>query len=173
VTGSDALTFSLGGLSKSAGLPQMKLAWIAVSGPAAQVADALARLEMIADTYLSVSTPVQLAAARLLEHAGAIRAAIAARLDRNLQTLRSMTAAHPAITLLEPEAGWSAVLRVPATMPEESLVLRALDERQVLVHPGYFFDFATEAFLVVSLLPDPVAFESALARLLPLAGGNA
>lgn len=167
--GEGVLTFSLGGLSKSVGLPQLKLAWLAASGPRPEVFEALRRLEMIADTYLSVSTPVQLAAPRLIDEGRTIRAAIADRLDRNLQQLRAMVSAHPAISLLEPEGGWSAVLRVPATQSEETLVLRALEEARVLVHPGYFFDFPREAFLVVSLLPEPDAFAAAISRLLPLA----
>jgi aspartate/methionine/tyrosine aminotransferase len=168
----DALTFSLGGLSKSAGLPQLKLAWIAVSGPPDDAACALSRLELIADTYLSVSTPVQLAAPQLIRQGAAIRAAIASRLDRNLQYLRTMLPAESAVSILEPEGGWSAVLRVPSSQSEEGLVLRALDEARVLVHPGYFFDFAREAFLIVSLLPPPDRFAEGIGRLLPVAAGN-
>ena len=170
VLGDDrALTVALGGLSKAAGLPQVKLAWMAVAGPDAVVRPALQRLELIADSYLSVSTPVQVAAARLIESGRAIRADIASRLDRNLQCLRERVARWPAISLLEPEAGWSAVLQVPAIDAEERLVLRLLDEARVLVHPGYFFDFPREAFLVVSLLPDPDVFATALDRALPIA----
>jgi alanine-synthesizing transaminase len=171
--GNRALTFSLGGLSKSAGLPQVKLGWIAVDGAASAVEDALQRLELIADTYLSVSTPVQLAAPRLLEAGASMRAAILDRLRGNLDQLRARLAGHAAVSLLEPEGGWSAVLRVPAVLSEEALVLRLLEEARVLVHPGYFFDFATEAFLVVSLLPEPAAFSEAIDRLLPLAQGGA
>jgi hypothetical protein len=166
-----ALTFSLGGLSKSAGLPQVKLGWIAVDGPEPLVRDAIDRLEMIADTYLSVSTPVQVAAPRLMAAGADVRAAIQERLAINLEQLHVRLARHPSITLRAPEGGWSAVLEVPAIVPEESLVLRALYEAQVIVHPGYFFDFAQEAFLVVSLLPAPAVFAEAIDRLLPLAGG--
>jgi len=168
-----ALTFALGGLSKSAGLPQLKLGWIVMSGPPALVADARARLEMICDTYLSVATPVQLAAPTLLERAGAIRAAIAERLASNLRALRARVAETPEIALLEPEGGWSVVLRVPRSTPEEALVLRLLEEARVLVHPGYFFDFAAEGFLVLSLPPDSATFDEALRRLLPIASGRA
>jgi alanine-synthesizing transaminase len=164
-----ALTFSLGGLSKSAGLPQVKLAWIAAGGPARDVDAAIGRLELIADTYLSVSTPVQLAAARLMEAGVEIRAAIMQRLLDNLARLRASLARHRAVSLLEPEGGWCAVLRVPALVSEEALVLRLLADARVLVHPGYFFDFAKEAFLVVSLLPEPEKFSEAIDRLLPLA----
>jgi alanine-synthesizing transaminase len=168
-----ALTFVLGGLSKSAGLPQVKLGWMVASGPPPEVRDALARLELIGDAYLSVSTPVQLAAARLIEAGREIRGAIARRIAANLDRLRLATRAYPAVSLLEPEGGWSAVLRVPSTVPEEELVLGILRESGVIVHPGYFFDFADEAFLVLSLLPEPEAFGRALGRFLPLAAGLA
>ena len=166
------LTFALGGLSKSAGLPQVKLGWMAAAGPDAAVRLALQRLEVIADSYLSVSTPAQVAAARLIEAGRAIREAIAGRLDRNLHRLRECVARWPAVSLLEPEGGWSAVLRVPALDPEERLVLRLLEEARVLVYPGYFFDFPREAFLVVSLLPEPEVFATALDRLLPIIHGG-
>jgi aspartate/methionine/tyrosine aminotransferase len=163
--GGEALAFTLGGLSKSCGLPQLKLAWMAVSGPAALRDEALARLELVADTYLSVSTPVQLAAPALLARAPALRAPIAARVAENLGTLRRLTADGPA-TLLHGEGGWSAVLRIPATLSEEERVLALLERDDVLVHPGYFFDFPREAYLVLSLLPVPSELEQAVARLL-------
>ena len=158
------LTFTLGGLSKSAALPQVKLAWIAVSGPAEQCREALDRLALIADTYLSVSTPVQLAAARLLARGGAMRSTVLARLRENLRSLRTIVGSHPALTLFEPEGGWSAVVRVPAVVPEEELVLRLLTEANVLVHPGFFFDFSEEAFVVLSLLPAPAQFTDGAQR---------
>jgi len=167
IVGEDrALTFSLGGLSKSAGLPQVKLGWMVVGGPDAIVAKAMGRLEMICDSYLSVSSPVQVAAPLLIESGRAIRTAIAARLDDNLGQLRRRLTASPSITLLEPEGGWSAVLQVPATEPEEALVMRLLEDDHVRVHPGYFFDFAREAYLVVSLLPEPRVFATAVDRVL-------
>jgi aspartate/methionine/tyrosine aminotransferase len=168
-----ALTFTLGGLSKSAGLPQVKLGWIVASGPQADVAAALERLDVISDSYLSVSTPVQAAAPALLEAGSAIRRAIHARVRRNLDALRAAVTARPDVTLLDPEGGWSAVLRVPAFATEEAIVLRLLDEAGVLVHPGYFFDFPHEAYLVVSLLPEPAAFDEATGRLLSLVSGAA
>ena len=168
---SRALTFVLGGLSKSAGLPQVKLGWMLVSGPPPLTADAIARLELVADTYLSVSTPVQVAAARLIAAGREIRGGIQSRLRENLDALRRAVRAHPAIALREPEGGWSAVLEVPATAGDEALVLRILDAH-VLVHPGYFFDFARGAFLVVSLLPAPDVFREAVDRLLPIASGG-
>ncbi len=161
-----ALTFCLGGLSKSAGLPQMKLGWIAVSGPDAPVAEALSRLELIMDTYLSVSTPVQLAAASLIDAGAGIRAAIQARVSMNLARCRALIAARPDVSMLEPDAGWCVVVQMPATEAEEHLVLRLLEDRHVLVHPGYFFDFPNEAFLVLSLLPEPDVFADGVARVL-------
>jgi aspartate/methionine/tyrosine aminotransferase len=131
-----ALIFSLGGLSKSAGLPQVKLGWIAASGPGDRVAAAMERLEVICDTYLSVSTPVQVAAARLIESGRAIRSAIAERISRNLHRLEDRLRSFPGIALLEPEGGWSVVLRVPRTTSEEQLVLRLVDEAGVIAHPG-------------------------------------
>jgi hypothetical protein len=172
ICGGPALTFALGGLSKSAGLPQLKLGWIAVDGPLPRVHNALQRLEIICDTYLSVSTPLQIAAPRLIEAGRSIRASIASRLDRNLHCLRAAVGRQAAVSLLEPEGGWSAVVRVPATEPEESLVLRLLERVRVLTHPGYFFDFSTEAFLVLSLLPDPSVFADAIDRVLPLLSGD-
>jgi hypothetical protein len=169
---SRALTFVLGGLSKSAGLPQVKLGWIVVGGPDALAAQAIDRLDLIADTYLSVSTPVQVAAARLIASGRGVRGAIAARVRANLDTLRNAVRAHPSVTLREPEGGWSAVLEVPSTTGDEALVLKLIEETRVIVHPGYFFDFARGAFLVVSLLPEPDGFRVAIERLLPVAAGG-
>jgi hypothetical protein len=161
-----ALAFALGGLSKSCGLPQLKLAWTAVTGPPRLVADALARLEVVADTYLSVSTPVQVAAPDLLARREELQAPLRERVAANLLALRSALGPGSPATLLEPEGGWSAVLRVPATSTEEERVTRLLDQRDVLVHPGYFFDFPHEAFLVLSLLPPPAEFAEGVARVL-------
>lgn len=163
---SDVLTFALGGLSKSVGLPQVKLGWIVVNGPPALVASTLHAYEIVADAYLSVSTPVQVAAASLLARGAVVRAAIQARVARNLDALRVAVPAFPAVTLLPVEAGWSAVLQVPSYRREEALVLELLQREHVLVHPGYFFDFSREAFLVVSLLVEPDVFDAGLARLL-------
>jgi len=171
--GADVLTFSLGGLSKSAGLPQLKLGWIGFGGPAADVDRALAAYEIIADTYLSVSTPVQAAAAELIEQGMAIRAQILSRVKRNLDALRQRAADHPAIDVLRVEGGWCAVLQVPQLKSEEALVLELLEKDDVLVHPGYFFDFSREAFLVVSLLIDPDRFDRSIAKVLRRAAGAA
>jgi aspartate/methionine/tyrosine aminotransferase len=166
------LTFTLGGLSKSAALPQMKLAWTVVSGPQKDAAEALARLEIIADTYLSVASPVQLAARALITAGEAVRRALLLQVGENLAWLREHLRAHPPLTLLEPEGGWAAVLRVPAVDSEERIVLRLLDEARVLVHPGYFFDFHEEAFLVISLLPEASAFRDGVSRMTGLLGGS-
>jgi alanine-synthesizing transaminase len=162
----EALAFGLGGLSKSVGLPQVKVAWIGVSGPPGLVDDALRGLEIVADTYLSVSTPAQLALPELLASGAFVRDAIGRRLARNLEALRSAATHAAAVTLQEPAGGWSAVLQVPATRSEEALALTLVEEDGVLVHPGYFFDFPREAYVVLSLLPEPAAFDDGVARLL-------
>jgi hypothetical protein len=168
----DVLAFSLGGLSKSAGLPQLKLGWIGFGGPSHRLDPILGRYEIIADTYLSVSTPIQVAAAELIESGAAIRAQIIARLKRNLESLRAQAAAFPSVDVLPVEGGWSAVMQVPSVGPEEALVLELLEKDDVVVHPGYFFDFAREAFIVVSLLVEPAVFDKATARVLTRAAGR-
>ncbi len=160
-----ALTIRLGGLSKSIGLPQVKLGWMALDGPAPLVADALARLELICDTYLSVATPVQVALPRLLAEGAVVRTAILERVRTNYAALRALPAVAPAVAVLDAAGGWSAVVRVPAIRPEEDLVLDLLAQAGVLVHPGFFFDFPHEAFLVVSLLAPPAVFNEGLRRL--------
>jgi hypothetical protein len=160
----DVLTFALGGLSKSCGLPQLKLAWIAIAGPTSAAAEALARLEVVADTYLSVATPVQRAAGGLLGRRAELHAPIAARVAQNLALLRGRVRGTPA-TLLPAEGGWSAVLQIPATVSEEERALELLERQDVIVHPGYFFDFEREAFLVVSLLPEPEVLDEGLMRI--------
>lgn len=162
----DALTVSLGGLSKSIGLPQAKLSWLAVQGPDEAVGGLLQAYELVADAYLSVSTPVQVAAASLLSGGAEVRAAIQARLAVNLSALDAAVAAVPSVTRLSLEGGWSAVLQVPSIDGEEALVRRLIEQDGVVVHPGYFFDFAREAFVVVSLLPEPSVFAEGLGRVL-------
>ena len=160
------LTFSLSGLSKVAGLPQMKLGWIVISGPAAARAEAKDKLEWIADTYLSVSTPVQHAAPRLLELGKGIHSQIAARVRANLAWLKSAIAADSPCRLLAVEGGWSVTLQVPRIRREEEWALELLAEDNVLVQPGFFFDFESEAFLVLSLLTPPETFREGCRRLL-------
>jgi alanine-synthesizing transaminase len=161
----ETLAFSLGGLSKSAGLPGWKLGWIRVGGPAAERRRIVAALERVADAYLSVSTPVQRALGDLLALAPAIRAGILERLHRNLVALEGAFGGLPAVQILRPEGGWSVVLRVPRLVTDEELVLGALRHAEVLVHPGYFFDFETDGFLVLSLLPEPGDFAQGARRL--------
>lgn len=170
---SDVLTLSLGGLSKSAGLPQVKLGWIGFGGPAAKVDAAMAAYEIVADTYLSVSTPVQVAAASLIEQGALVRAQIQARIRENLASLRKLAAEFSSVTVLPVEGGWSAVLQVPALRSEDALALELLEKDDVLVHPGYFFDFPREAYVVVSLLPAPAVFAPAVSRVLRRASAGA
>ncbi len=160
----DVLSFSLGGLSKSIGLPQVKLGWMAVGGPPVQVQAALERLELIGDTYLAVSTPVQLACPSLMAAGAAIRAQISARIVDNYRVLHTAIARAPACRVLRAAGGWYAVIQVPTLESEEELVLRLLDAG-VLIHPGYFFDFARESFLVTSLLPEPATFADGIDRI--------
>lgn len=162
----EILSVSLGGLSKSAGLPQLKMGWMALRGPSTRVHGALIRLEVAADAYLSVATPVQLAAAWLLDRGRAIRHQIRRRVAGNYRALVDAAASAPACQVLRAEGGWSAVLRIPHTMPEDERVIRLLEDDHVLVHPGYFFDFPRDGYLVVSLLPRPDVFRSAVERLL-------
>jgi aspartate/methionine/tyrosine aminotransferase len=162
----DVLSFALGGLSKSIGLPQVKLGWIAVAGPDPLVASAIERLEVICDTYLAVSTPAQVAAPDLLRRGADVRGQIAARVAANYRHLRSAVASAPSCTLLRSDGGWYAVLQVPSLEPEEDLAVGLLQNDNVAVHPGYFFDFPRESFLVVSLLPPPDAFAGGIARVL-------
>jgi len=162
----EVLSFTLGGLSKSVGLPQLKLGWCVVGGPEPERNAALSALEFIADSYLSVGTPVQVALAELLDRGAAVRTAIHERVRENLATLQAEVGRHPACDLLCLEGGWSAVVRVPAIRSEEQLALDLLRSERILVHPGYFFGFPTGAHVVVSLLPPPDVFDGATARLL-------
>ena len=159
------LVFALNGLSKLSALPQMKLGWIAVGGQdEARVAEALERLELLGDAYLSVGTPVQLAGPELLASRGPVQEAIMKRLRDNLATLRARVAGT-ATTLLDVEGGWYATLRLPETETEEAWALLFLETDGVYVHPGHFFDFAEEAYMVVSLLTPEPAFAEGIARL--------
>ena len=159
----DRLAFTLHGLSKLAGLPQLKLSWICVSGPDAQVAEALGRLELIADAFLSVSTPVQLATPAIVEQHGQLQRRILERLRDNHGALRRACADSPC-TLLRVEGGWSAVLRLPATMDDEAWSLQLLEQADVLVQPGYFYDFERGPFVVLSLLTEPTTWRAGIDR---------
>jgi len=163
------LSFTLGGASKALGLPQIKVAWMLVDGPRVMRDEALAGLELIADTFLSVGTPVQTALPDLFARAAVVRRAIQNRLARNMTQAREVARRYASCDLLTVEGGWSAVIRVPAVRAEEAFVIDLLRREHILVHPGYFFDFPHEAFLVVSLLPPEDVFSDALDRALRLA----
>jgi alanine-synthesizing transaminase len=152
------LTFCIDGLSKSAGLPQLKLSWMAVSGPAREVQESMRRLSWIADTFLSVATPIQLALPHLLERSEAFRAAFRERLAQNLMSLRSALAGSAA-TPLACQGGWSAVVRLPDVATEEEWVVGLASNACVMTHPGHFYDFHdTAPYLVLSLIPAPDVF---------------
>jgi alanine-synthesizing transaminase len=158
----DVPAFSLSGLSKVAGVPQLKLGWIAAGGPGAD--EAVRRLELIADTYLSVSTPVQLAAPAILASRGVFQSAVRERLAVNRAALAAVRRPGAPWDVLRSEGGWSEVISVPRSRTEEDWAL-ALLEAGVLVHPGYFFDFPSGAHLVLSLLPEPAVFAEGIAIL--------
>ena len=159
----DCLAFSMSGLSKIAGLPQMKLGWIVVSGPEALRREALEKLEWIADTYLSVSTPVQCAAPALLSAGEEVQRQIRRRSAENLAFAIDLLQGSP-MSVLAVEGGWYITLQVPRVRSEEEWALELLDHADVLVQPGFFYDFSSEAFLVVSLLTAPEVFREGLAR---------
>jgi len=160
-------TFSLGGLSKSCGLPQVKVGWIALGGPPSLLADTRARLELVADTYLSVNGPAQQALPELLGLGASTRALLQDRLGENEACLKRTLDADSAITALRSHGGWSVILRLPATRTDEEWAL-ALLEDGVLVQPGFYFDLEGGAFLVLSLLPRPDLFATAVNRLFAL-----
>ena len=165
-TNRDALTFTLSGISKISGLPQMKVAWIAVSGPEALKAVALRRLEVIADTYLSMNAPVQWAIPEMLEERHGIHRQLMYRIRENLAELDAQLAAQKLCHRLAIEGGWYAVLRVPVTSSDEDLAIRLLNESGVLVQPGHFYDFPADGFLVLSLITDSQTFRTGISRLL-------
>ena len=160
----DCAAFAMSGLSKIAGLPQMKLGWIVGAGPARLRAEAMEKLEWIADTYLSVSTPVQCAAVRLLEYGAAVQRQIRERTAANLAFAREALAGT-ALEILAVEGGWSITVRVPRVRTEEEWCLELLERDNVLVQPGYFYDFESEAFLVASLLTAPAEFQDGITRI--------
>ncbi len=162
----DVLTFSLSGLSKLIGLPQLKLGWIVASGPSGGRDQAVERLELIADTYLSVGTPVQWAAAPLLGLRESMQTQILARVRVNLTYLRSQIGSDSPWRVLDVEGGWYAVIQAPRIHSEEDWALILLGEDDVLVQPGFFFDFESEAFLVASLLTPPGIFQEGIRRIL-------
>ncbi|HZD96064.1 MAG TPA: pyridoxal phosphate-dependent aminotransferase [Candidatus Sulfotelmatobacter sp.] len=161
-----ALTFTMSGVSKISGLPQMKFAWLAVNGPADLKREALARLELIADTYLSMNAPIQLAAPVLLQHSAAFQRQLMARVRRNLEELDKQLSSQSQVSRLEIEGGWYAVLRVPATRSDEDLALELLEKQDVYVHPGHFYDFPGDGYLVLSLITPEQEFAEGVKRIL-------
>src|SRR6202167_635875 len=168
ISNKDALTFTLSGISKISALPQMKLAWVATSGPPEIVEDAGARLEIIADTYLSMNAPIQLAARVLLDQRKKIQPVLLDRLRRNLTELDTQLVAHSSCTRLQVDGGWYVILRVPAIESDEDLAIRSLRDAAVSVHPGHFYDFPSEGFLVLSLITGAADFREGVARLLKI-----
>ncbi len=171
-----ALTFSLGGLSKACGLPHLKLGWMVVAGPPAATRAALARLELISDTYLSVAGPVQRALPRLLDLGAGVRAAILDRVTQNRTRLLAALGPTCPVTCLNAEGGWTAILRVPDLAgdgaSDERWALALLADDGVLVHPGYLFDMPAGAYLMVSLLPAPNAFDRGIAAIVARCGDS-
>jgi len=166
VAKSEALCFSLGGLSKSLGLPQMKLGWIAANGPKPVLKQAAAKLEFILDTYLSVNTPVQNAMREWFRNRKQIQDEIRGRVQCHYALLRKICDTPSPVNVLSIEGGWYGVLRIPRLCSEEQWVLRFLKEDQVLVQPGYFYDFPNEAFIVVSLIPETDIFQKGILKVL-------
>ncbi len=166
VNNEENLTFILGGVSKSLGLPQMKVSWIMINGPKAKVAEAIHRLEMISDTYLSVATPSQNALESWLGLHSVIHTQIMNRLKHNRTFLQNLLLSYPHCRVLDSQGGWYAILKLPERLTEEQWVLTFLKEDLVFVHPGYFFDFIEEPFIVLSLLPQPENFKEGLTRIL-------
>jgi alanine-synthesizing transaminase len=164
----DVLTFTLSGVSKISALPQMKVAWIATTGPAAKVEPALARLEVIADTYLSVNAPIQWALPPLLEQRKSILQQLLDRVLGNLAALDRQLAAQKTCQRLTVEGGWYAILRVPVTQTDEELAIELVRKKRVLLHPGHFYDFPNDGYLVLSLITQKVEFAGALQRVIEM-----
>jgi len=160
------LTFTLSGLSKISALPQMKVAWVVTSGPEDRVAESMARLEVIADTYLSMNAPVQWAVPVLLEQRRSIHRQLLERVERNLVELDRQLAGQKACQRLCVEGGWYAVLRVPVTRSDEELAIELVREKSVVVHPGHFYDFPSDGYLVLSLIAQEGEFREGIAGVL-------
>jgi alanine-synthesizing transaminase len=162
----EVLTFTLSGLSKIVALPQMKVAWVVTSGPQAEAAEAIDRLEVIADTYLSMNAPMQWATPALLAQRRNLQPQLLERVKANLGELDRQLAAQPACQRLRVEGGWYAVLRVPVTRSDEELAVELLNEKSVLVHPGHFYDFPNDGYLVLSLIAPPSEFAEGMTAVL-------
>ena len=162
----DVLTFTLSGLSKISALPQMKVAWIVTSGPEQEAEQAMARLEVITDTYLSMNAPIQWAVPVLLEQRRDVQRQLLGRVHLNLAELDRQLAGQQSCQRLQVEGGWNAVLRVPVTRSDEELAIALVREKSVLVHPGHFYDFPSEGYLVLSLIPPVPGFSEGITKLL-------
>jgi aspartate/methionine/tyrosine aminotransferase len=166
----EVLTFTLSGVSKICALPQMKVAWVATSGPGEQVEQALARLEIIADTFLSMNAPIQWATPALLGERKQIQQQLKDRVRANLaeldRQLDRQLAGQKSCERLHVEAGWYAVLRVPVTQTDEELAIKLLREKSVLAHPGHFYDFPSDGYLVLSLITPEDEFQEGIGRIL-------
>ena len=160
----DVLTFTLSGLSKISALPQMKVAWIMTSGPPEVLDEALDRLEVIADTYLSMNAPIQWALPALLEQRHGVQRQLLERVKTNLTELDRQLASQKACQRLCVEGGWYAVLRIPVMRSDEDLVIELLREESVLIHPGHFYDFPSDGYLVLSLIPPIEDFAEGIRR---------
>jgi aspartate/methionine/tyrosine aminotransferase len=162
----EVLTFTLSGLSKIAALPQMKVAWVVTSGPEEEAAEALGRLEVIADTYLSMNAPMQWATPALLDQRRNIQGQLLQRVQKNRAELDRQLAAQKACQRLKVEGGWYAVLRVPVTRSDEELAIELMREKSVLVHPGHFYDFPNDGYLVLSLITPEQEFAAGMRAVL-------
>jgi hypothetical protein len=165
-TNQECLTFTLSGLSKIAALPQMKAAWIAASGPASLVQGALERLDVIADTYLSLNAPTQLAFPALFEQRRSLQPQIRSRTLENRAYLQQQLQSRSAWSLLDAQGGWYAVLKMPPKHSDEDFAVRLLRDHHTLVHPGHFYNFSAENFLVLSLITPADHFREGITRLL-------
>jgi alanine-synthesizing transaminase len=167
-TNRGGLTFTMSGLSKISGLPQMKASWLITTGPEPQKSQALARLEVISDTYLSINAPVQLAIPAFLEQRHDFHRQLMARVRKNLAKLDLQLAAQESCRRLQTEGGWYAVLRVPAMRSDEDLAVDLLTTKNVSVHPGHFYDFPADGFLILSLITPELDFAEGIGRLLSI-----
>lgn len=167
----EALTFTLSGLSKISALPQMKVAWVVVSGPKQMTSPALERLEVIADTFLSMNTPIQLALPALLEQRKRIQPFLLDRVRENLAELDSQLMQQQTCQRLDVEGGWYAILRIPVLQSDEESAIQILHEQSVLVHPGHFVDFPRDGYLVLSLITRPEEFREGTRRILQSLNG--
>ena len=168
----DVLTFTLNGISKMAGLPQLKLGWIAVGGSAQAADEASQRLEILCDTFLSVNTPVQVALPEILKAGESVREDILARIRANYAYMHGAVSTGSACSALSFKGGWSGILRMPRIKTDEQWALELLEHKGIYLYPGYFFDFETEGHLVVSLLVPREGFQSGVSALVEFAAAH-